>query len=256
MVYERVPYDHWRIQSPFEEMKSAGLARNRPGWPAAGRGDSRHCPVPDLHETAIENGMKVIPAQQAFSQLSLFFGGMYLMPGGPDFDPTTPWADQRVRQAMNKAINRDELNEFIFKGRGSGCTLPPAATRFWTATSTTRSGIPAGMPSTLRPEEAKRLLAEAGYGPDNPVKVEIINYRTSGSLSPPIAVEAMPQYWGPVGIEADHYRHGFRAYSKKRREKQMQHQIYANVFSFRKIHDRIRTEALPTPAFPLCPPLH
>jgi ABC-type transport system substrate-binding protein len=68
----------------------------------------------DLQETALEAGMKVIPAQQPFTQLSVFFGGMYFIPGDPDFDPTTPWTDKRVRQAMNMALNRDELNQPVF----------------------------------------------------------------------------------------------------------------------------------------------
>ena len=245
VVYERVPYDHWRVQSPFEEMEIRWIGEESTRLAGLLAGEIHAIALSrDLQETAIENGMKVIPAQQAFSQLSLFFGGMYLMPGDPDFDPTTPWAQVEVRRAMNKAINRDELNEFIFKGEGermhvTACCHPVLDGNIYNPEWDTRWDEEYG----YDPEEAKRLLAEAGYGPDNPIKVEIVNYRTSGEPESPIAVEAMPQYWGPVGIEATILDMDSGAYSKKRREKQMQHNVYANVFSFRKIHDRIRTEA-------------
>ena len=245
IVFERVPYDHWRVQSPFEEMEIRWIGEESTRLAGLLAGEIHAIALSrDLQETAIENGMKVIPAQQAFSQLSLFFGGMYLMPGDPDFDPTTPWAQVEVRRAMNKAINRDELNEFIFKGEGermhvTACCHPVLDGNIYNPEWDTRWDEEYG----YDPEEAKRLLAEAGYGPDNPIKVEIVNYRTSGEPESPIAVEAMPQYWGPVGIEATILDMDSGAYSKKRREKQMQHNVYANVFSFRKIHDRIRTEA-------------
>jgi ABC-type transport system substrate-binding protein len=29
-----------------------------------------------------------------------------------------PWTDKRVRQAMNQAMNRDELLKVLYKGRG------------------------------------------------------------------------------------------------------------------------------------------
>lgn len=245
VVYERVPFEHWRIESPFEEMEIRWIGEESTRLAGLLAGEIHAIALSrDLQETAIESGMKVIPAQQAFSQLSLFFGGMYLMPNDPDFDPTTPWAELKVRRAMNKAINRDELNEFIFKGQGermhvTACCHPVLDGEIYNPEWDTRWDEEYG----YDPEAAKALLAEAGYGPDNPISVEIVNYRTSGEPESPIAVEAMPQYWGPVGINATILDMDSGAYSKKRREKQMQHNIYANVFSFRKIHDRIRTEA-------------
>ena len=245
VVYERVPYEHWRYPAPFQEMeirwigeettRLAGLLASEIHAIALSR---------DLQESAINGGMKVIPAQQAFSQLSLFFGGMYFMPGDTDFDPTTPWADIRVRKAMNKAINRDELNDFIFKGEGqrmhvTACCHEVLDPNIYNPEWETRWDEAYG----YDPEAAKQLLLEAGYGPDHPVKVEMLNYRTSGEPESPLAVEALPQYWGPVGIDVTITDIDSGAYSAMRRAKQIQHMMYANVFSFRKIQDRVRTNA-------------
>ena len=245
VVYERVPYEHWRFQAPFEEMEIRWIGEESTRLAGLLAGEIHAIALSrDLQTTALENGMKVIPAQQAFSQLSLFFGGMYFMPGDPDFDPTTPWADIRVRKAMNKAINRDELNDYIFRGEGqrmhvTACCHAVLDANIYNPEWETRWDEAYG----YDPEEAKRLLAEAGYGPDNPVKVEMLNYRTSGEPESPLAVEALPQYWGPVGIEVKITDLESGAYSAMRRAKQIQHMMYANVFSFRKIQDRVRTNA-------------
>ena len=245
VVYERVPYEHWRFQAPFEEMEIRWIGEESTRLAGLLAGEIHAIALSrDLQTTALENGMKVIPAQQAFSQLSLFFGGMYFMPGDPDFDPTTPWADIRVRKAMNKAINRDELNDYIFRGEGqrmhvTACCHAVLDANIYNPEWETRWDEAYG----YDPEEAKRLLIEAGYGPDNPVKVEMLNYRTSGEPESPLAVEALPQYWGPVGIEVKITDLESGAYSAMRRAKQIQHMMYANVFSFRKIQDRVRTNA-------------
>ena len=245
VVYERVPYEHWRFQAPFEEMEIRWIGEESTRLAGLLAGEIHAIALSrDLQTTALENGMKIIPAQQAFSQLSLFFGGMYFMPGDPDFDPTTPWADIRVRKAMNKAINRDELNDYIFRGEGqrmhvTACCHAVLDANIYNPEWETRWDEAYG----YDPEEAKRLLIEAGYGPDNPVKVEMLNYRTSGEPESPLAVEALPQYWGPVGIEVKITDLESGAYSAMRRAKQIQHMMYANVFSFRKIQDRVRTNA-------------
>jgi ABC-type transport system substrate-binding protein len=44
------------------------------------------------------------------------------------------------------------------------------------------------------PEKARQLMAEAGYGPDNSVKVTLYNYRTRGEPEAPLIIEALPQY--------------------------------------------------------------
>ena len=54
--------------------------------------------------------------------LVLFLSGQYYSTGDPAYDPSIPWANPKtgklVRQAMNKAINRDELLQFVLRGSG------------------------------------------------------------------------------------------------------------------------------------------
>ena len=49
-------------------------------------------------------------------------GGLYFSEGDPDYDPNVPWASPTngkiIRQAMNKAIDRQEMLQHVLKGDG------------------------------------------------------------------------------------------------------------------------------------------
>ena len=70
------------------------------------------------------------------------------------WDPKSPWADRRVRQAANLAIDRQAINdaEYLGMAKATGSIIP--------------SGFDFAWQSTLYPydpKRARRLLSEAGY---------------------------------------------------------------------------------------------
>ncbi|MBW7868765.1 MAG: ABC transporter substrate-binding protein [Brumimicrobium sp.] len=69
--------------------------------------------------------------------------------------------DVRVRQAINYAINRDEIVENILNNQaystGDGGVVPPAAFKGYNAKDVKEHAY------TFQPEKAKKLLAQAGY---------------------------------------------------------------------------------------------
>ncbi len=73
----------------------------------------------------------------------------------PDqWDPKSPWHDQRVRQAANLALDRDAMNEALFLG---GCQInnsiiPDTFDYYWQPP-----------PAAYDPGKARKLLAEAGF---------------------------------------------------------------------------------------------
>ncbi|PIE11863.1 MAG: oligopeptide ABC transporter substrate-binding protein OppA [Rhodobacterales bacterium] len=83
--------------------------------------------------------------------------------------------DLRVRQALTYAINRDVVVDGILQGG----QFPSYN---WTHQATAGFVMPeidyAGWTQAERDAKAKELLAEAGYGPDNPLEVTV-NYNTS-----------------------------------------------------------------------------
>jgi peptide/nickel transport system substrate-binding protein len=104
----------------------------------------------------------------------------------------SPWNDIRIRKAANLAIDRDGIVELLggyaIPAKGH---VPPSDPWF-------------GKPSfdlKYDPEAAMKLLAEAGYGPDNPVEVKIlISASGSGQMLPLPMNEYLQQNLKEVGI--------------------------------------------------------
>lgn len=86
--------------------------------------------------------------------------------------PNSPLMDVRVRKALNKAINREALNKAFLRGQGD-----PLYNEFF---HPTRPGWNPEWEKTFKdaygydPEGARKLLAEAGYGPNNKPKVSMV----------------------------------------------------------------------------------
>jgi ABC-type transport system substrate-binding protein len=107
----------------------------------------------------------------------------------------SPFKDIRVRKAANLAIDRDGLVKLL-----GGLAIPAKGHidpgHPW-------YGNPAE-PLRYDPEAAKKLLKEAGYGPDKPVKVKmIISPSGSGQMQPLPMNEFIKENFKDVGIEME-----------------------------------------------------
>lgn len=112
-------------------------------------------PVQDLERVASTAGLQVASAPQ---NRTIFFG-MNQGKADLEFDNiegANPFADVRVRTAMNHAINRDAIRQVVMRGQSqpTGVIMPPFVNG-WTPELDT---IPA-----FDVEAARALMAEAGY---------------------------------------------------------------------------------------------
>ena len=124
-----------------------------------------------------------------------------------------------VRKALNKAISRDEINEFIFREGGSPMFVHgyhpslPGWNPEWEARWEDEYGYD--------PEAAKELLVQAGY-PDG-FKLKMYGSHTlPGVPELPDIAEAISIFWTEIGIDVEIISLEFSAIRPQYRTKQFQ----------------------------------
>lgn len=113
------------------------------------------------------------------------------------FNLTRPeWQDVRVRTALGLAIDREVIVKQILKGGETPAytfvqpnvpNYPHEAHLFYR-----------DMPMAERQKKARELLAEAGYGPDNPLKFEFLHMQTTDGKRIATALQGM---WAAIGVQ-------------------------------------------------------
>ena len=175
---ERVPKSARLVLLPLPESNTRVAALR------SGQVDFIEAPAPDALDSLRAAGFRIVTNAYPHNwtwHLSMVEG--------------SPWRDVRVRRAANLGINRAELkgllNGLMLEGSG---LVPP--------------GNPwHGEPSfrlVHDPAAARRLLAEAGYGPGRPVRTRVaISASGSGQMQPLSMNEFIQQSLREVGIEIE-----------------------------------------------------
>ncbi|MDQ8726638.1 ABC transporter substrate-binding protein [Bradyrhizobium sp. LHD-71] len=119
----------------------------------------------------------------------------HIWPYQLSFLDDSPFKDIRVRKAANLAIDRDGLVKML-----GGLAVPAKGmvneTHPWFGKPT--------FEIKYDPEQAKKLLKEAGYGPEKPAKVKIvISPSGSGQMQPLPMNEFIKENFADVGIDME-----------------------------------------------------
>lgn len=109
--------------------------------------------------------------------------------------PKDPWNNVKLRHAVSMAIDRDYLAEKVWQNTmiPAYSFVPPGIGGYETKTTDY-----AEMSQLDREDAAKKILAELGYGPDKPLKLEI-RYNTSENHKN--TAVAIQEQLKPLGIE-------------------------------------------------------
>lgn len=129
----------------------------------------------------------------SFPSLCSYYYMFNLRDGAPE-----ALQDARVRKALSLAINRDVIVDNVLAGgQTAAYTFTPGATASFTVPD-----VPtASMTQDERNAMAQELMAEAGYGPDNPLTTSIL-YNTSDAHRS-IAVAVSQMWKQTLGVEAE-----------------------------------------------------
>jgi peptide/nickel transport system substrate-binding protein len=140
----------------------------------------------DSVEAVTGAGLKVVSIPGSWVPLIWFGGVVETQP--ERYVADQPWADTRVRQALNYAVDREALAETIFHGEAvpAGSSNPVPG---WIDVE----------PYPYDPDMAKQLLEEAGYPDGFPLSLKTLTMNPGAEL--PTIGEAVAMYWEEIGID-------------------------------------------------------
>lgn len=115
------------------------------------------------------------------------------------FNLTNPkFADVRVRRALSLAIDRETITAAVLRGgEVPAFGVVPTSIKGYVPAG---AAAPDGRDMAARREAARTLLAEAGYGPDNPLRLTL--HIRVGELNRRVAI-AVQDMWAQAGAAAE-----------------------------------------------------
>ncbi|MGH8058414.1 MAG: ABC transporter substrate-binding protein, partial [Candidatus Entotheonellia bacterium] len=214
VLYERAPTPHWKHGVvDWKEIQMTWTLEESTRYAQILAGETHLTELAkDLTDELVSKGYKLIRSRGTAQQTQISFGGMYFGTEDPKtkrytehggttgkLDLKVPWTNIKVRQAMNKAVNRAELLRVLYKGRAT----PMYVHGFY-------PDLPGWDPTWEKrfPEmygydvkAAKRLLAEAGYPNGFKAKGWLFPFAGAPELIP--LFEAIAVQLQEVGIELE-----------------------------------------------------
>jgi ABC-type transport system substrate-binding protein len=236
--FERVD-NHWRDKPAFKELVFRIAKEESTRLALLLSGEAHIADLPrELQKDALRKGMKIFSSSFAVDWMTVYLGGQYYMPGDPAFKPEVPWTNKKVRQALNVAINRKELLNTVFAGKGTFTYVTGWSDKSegynpeWARKFDSMYGY--------NPARAKELLKEAGYGPGRPLKFKILAFTEPGESEGPQVAEALGIYYKEVGVETQIEVLDWAKVREMFRKKAIGCCIWPNIISWRPVQDWIR----------------
>ena len=183
LKYEAVDYPHWLVGVPkFKDFtiylikeESTRIAMLKTG-------------AADII-TISRDKIKEVPDFKIYEKKGASVIGLYV---NNQWDTTTYLSNEKFREALNLAINREEIRDFIFEGSGDVTGSGP----MYGSWAWGYKPVPL---YTYDPDKAKQLVQEAFPG-ETP-SVNLYTSPSGGIPEMPTVAEAVAGYWEKIGIE-------------------------------------------------------
>lgn len=179
---------HWRVQPEFERVIFRAVPEEATRVAMLRTGEADIAPVSfDSIPGLKDAGIRIVSAEKTWSPV-IRLGGM-VQTDPKRSNPDNPWADVRVRQAMNYAVDKQTIIDELFQGEGTVAASDTPVPQW--------DGV---QPYPYDPDKARALLAEAGYPDGFPITLK--TFTTTPGAELPLMAEAVALYWADVGIQA------------------------------------------------------
>lgn len=181
--------DHWRVVPEFQKLifKEVPELMTRAAMIQTGEADIAQV-SPDHAIDLQSRGFDVVEIPDV-ETICLALMGQWV-PTAETYDPDLSWLDKRVRQAINIAIDREEIAQQIFRGMAK-----PVPDFMYLPFGEEREPYP------YDPELAKQLLEEAGY--HKGFDAEMWIYVFAGRVDPTDTLLAVAGYLANVDIDME-----------------------------------------------------
>jgi ABC-type transport system substrate-binding protein len=192
----------------------------------------------ELQKDALAKGMKIFSSTYPVDWMTVYLGGQYYLPGDKDFKADVPWTKKKVREALNRAVNRKELLKTVFAGKGTLTYVTG-----WSEKSEGYNpewGKKFDAMYGYDPNKAKQLLKEAGYGAGQ-IKLKVLAFTEPGESEGPQVAEALGIYFKEVGVEAEIEVLDWAKVRSMFRAKAIGCCIWPNIISWRPSEEWART---------------
>lgn len=200
--YERADKHYSGIVPDFREMEMRFVAENATKLAMLLAGEAHIAELPrELMADAIKAGMKSVQSARATMQTDIVFNGLYCESKDPNCRRDLPWFDVRIREAINRSINRQEMLEVLFPGGGAALMAKYAMVRG-------NEGYDPILVDRFEAEygydveKAKQLMWHAGY-PDSfkDPTITLILTAVPGQPEIPLQMELVHQYLTKAGFK-------------------------------------------------------
>ena len=195
IVYSRVP-NHWRQSPLWSQMLMYDVPEHSTRFAMILAGEALIAELPrEVHSQAAYNGLIILQSELPSIQVGLSMGGIY-SPSSPYYTGSEPHLDARVREAINRAIDRVQVNRVLFNGVGRPSPVwgyhptQPGWNPRWSREFDSRYGYD--------PERAAQLLHEAGH---NGYSLKVIVTQSPGVPEMRDIAFAAAQYLADIGID-------------------------------------------------------
>ncbi len=201
--FATAPGKHYRLTPDFAEFEFRYIKEGSTRLAALLAGEVHVATLGrDFQDRATKGGRKLISGRVSGARIFLNPAAAFVA----DVDklegwvyPDSPLMDVRVRKALQKAVNVDELNKVFFGGTGKTMVNPminderPGWNPDWAKNYKDEYGYDV--------DAAKKLLADAGYGPTKPLETNLHVIELGNYPGMPDMIESVGNYWRAIGVK-------------------------------------------------------
>ena len=178
---------HWRVTPEFKTVTFLLIPEESTRVAMLKTGEADLAPISyDSIDTIKKSGLRIVSIPKNWAPLIRFTGLVSTDP--KRYKPDNPWANKKVRQALNFAVDKNAIAKNIFKDEATptGASMPLYV---WLDIA----------PYPYDPAKAKQLLTEAGYPNGFPLTLKTLTANPGAEL--PTIGEAVAMYWKAIGID-------------------------------------------------------